>query len=199
MVSGYITAVESTKPRPPGATDLVSVEQLARELGPRIYHVALRVLGDETDAEDAVQQAFTDAVRGVSGFRGEASASTWMWRIAHHAMGKTLRRRARKEVQLLSLSELGPSGGEVCDAVPVTPEEAVDQARIVDLAIRCLDQLPAAERELLALRDLEGLSVREVSEILGMSIAATKSRIHRARLALRRAVRLLAKTEQEAL
>jgi len=188
----------SPRPNEAAATEpSISVARLAREIGPRIYHVAFRVLGNETDAEDAVQQAFTDALRGAEGFRGDASPSTWMWRIAHHAMGKILRRRARKEVQLLPLSELGPAGDEVCDAAPLSPEEAVDQARILQLAIECLAGLPAAEREILALRDLEGLSLREVALVLGISVAATKSRVHRARLALRRDVRMLAKTQEE--
>ncbi|MBL4683587.1 MAG: RNA polymerase sigma factor [Nannocystaceae bacterium] len=158
-----------------------------RTLGPRIYHVACRALGSAADAEDVVQLAFLDAVGAIDEFRGEASLDTWIWRIAHRRIGKALRRRSRKEAPVVPLESLGPLGDAPC--IPMS-EETIDRERLARLSLECLGELPAADREILAMRDLEGLSNMEVAGALDLSLAAVKSRIHRARLMLRRAVNL---------
>lgn len=159
----------------------------ANTLGPRLFHVALRVLHSEADAEDVVQQTFTDAIRASDDFRGEASVDTWIWRIGHRQIGKALRRRTRKDAPLVPLAALGPDGDAPCQPVS---ESGLDQSRQMQAALACLAELPAAQRELLAMRDLEGLSNDEVAAAMELSVAAVKSRVHRARLSLRHAVNL---------
>ncbi len=163
------------------------IAQRVRDLGPRLYHVAFRALGSEADAEDVVQMSFLDAVRAIGEFRHDAALDTWIWRIVHRRIGKALRRRSRKERPLVSLDALGPAGDAPC--MPVT-EDIIDRERLTRISLQCLSELPAADREILALRDLEGLSNAEVAGALDVTVAAVKSRVHRARLALRRAVNL---------
>lgn len=173
------------------AGNLDAFEALTNRYERRVYSLALRMLRQEQDAEDVTQQTFLSALENLGGFRGEASFSTWLLRIATHAAHKIIRKR--KGLYTVSLEE-ATEGTNDSDAVPhpeyiadwrQSPEELVHQHEIKRLLDEALIQLDEKHRLVFLLRDVEGLSVRETAEALGLSEANTKVRLLRARLQLR--------------
>lgn len=173
------------------AGDLDAFEALTNRYERRVYSLALRMLRQEQDAEDVTQQTFLSALENLGGFRGEASFSTWLLRIATHAALKIIRKR--NGLNTVSLEE-ATEGTNDLDAVPhpeyiadwrQSPEELVHQHEIKRLLDEALGQLDEKHRLVFLLRDVEGLSVRETAEALGLSEANTKVRLLRARLQLR--------------
>jgi RNA polymerase sigma-70 factor (ECF subfamily) len=171
--------------------NLDAFEALTNRYEQRVYSLALRMLRQEQDAEDVTQQTFLSAIENLGGFRGEASFSTWLLRIAAHAALKIIRKR--KGLNTISLEE-ATEGTNDSDAVPhpeyiadwrQSPEELVHQHEIKRLLDEALSQLDEKHRLVFLLRDVEGLSVRETAEALGLSEANTKVRLLRARLQLR--------------
>ena len=173
------------------AGDLAAFEALATRHERRIFTVARRITGNEPDAEDVTQQAFLSALENLEGFREEAGFASWLQRIATHAALKVLRkRRGLPTVSLEAVTE--PQEGY--DTVPhpeyiadwrESPEQLVgrnETARLIDEALKELDD---KHRVIFLLRDVEGLSVRETAEALGLSEANVKVRLLRARLQLR--------------
>jgi RNA polymerase sigma-70 factor (ECF subfamily) len=135
----------------------------------------------DLDAEDALQDAFVAAWRGAAGFRGEDSARSWLLSIARHALHRLHRRRVGEPESLLSIDDLGlRADWGVLDSPLDRLAEREDRERLA----RALAALPEAERETLVLRDLEELSGDEVARMTGVTLAAMKSRLHRARLHL---------------
>ncbi|MGN6554367.1 MAG: sigma-70 family RNA polymerase sigma factor [Verrucomicrobiota bacterium] len=173
------------------AGDLDAFEALATRYEQRVYSLALRIVRHEHDAEDVTQQTFLSAMEHLSGFRGEASFSTWLLRIATHAALKILRKR--KGLDLISL-EAATEPAESSEAIPhpefiadwrQSPEELVERREIQQLLNDSLAQLDEKHRLVFLLRDVEGLSIKETAETLGLSEANTKVRLLRARLWLR--------------
>src|SRR5579864_618857 len=173
------------------AGNLDAFEALTNRYERRVYSLALRMLRQEQDAEDVTQQTFLSALENLGGFRGEASFSTWLLRIATHAALKIIRKR--KGLNTVSLEEATEETND-SDAVPhpeyiadwrQSPEELVHQHEIKRLLDEALSQLDEKHRLVFLLRDVEGLSVRETAEALGLSEANTKVRLLRARLQLR--------------
>ena len=173
------------------AGDLAAFEALATRHERWIFTVARRITGNEPDAEDVTQQAFLSALENLEGFREEAGFASWLQRIATHAALKVLRkRRGLPTVSLEAVTE--PQEGY--DTVPhpeyiadwrESPEQLVgrnETARLIDEALKELDD---KHRVIFLLRDVEGLSVRETAEALGLSEANVKVRLLRARLQLR--------------
>jgi RNA polymerase sigma-70 factor, ECF subfamily len=157
----------------------------------RVYSLALRMLQQEQDAEDVTQQTFLSALENLAGFRGEASFSTWLLRIATHAALKVIRKR--KGLDTVSLEE-ATEATDNSDAVPhpeyiadwrQSPEELVHNNEIRRLLDEALSHLDEKHRMVFLLRDVEGFSVKETAEALGLSEANTKVRLLRARLQLR--------------
>lgn len=173
------------------AGDLNAFEALATRYEQRVYSLALRIVRHEHDAEDVTQQTFLSAMEHLSGFRGEASFSTWLLRIATHAALKILRKR--KGLDLISL-EAATEPAEHSEAIPhpefiadwrQSPEELVERREVQQLLNESLAQLDEKHRLVFLLRDVEGLSIKETAETLGLSEANTKVRLLRARLWLR--------------
>jgi RNA polymerase sigma-70 factor (ECF subfamily) len=171
--------------------NLDAFEALTNRYEQRVYSLALRMLRQEPDAEDVTQQTFLSALENLGGFRGEASFSTWLLRIAAHAALKIIRKR--KGLNTVSLEE-ATEGTDDSDAIPhpeyiadwrQSPEELVHQHEIKRLLDEALIQLDEKHRLVFLLRDVEGLSVRETAETLGLTEANTKVRLLRARLQLR--------------
>jgi RNA polymerase sigma-70 factor, ECF subfamily len=163
-----------------GTPDLVAFEQLVAEYGDRVFGIALRVTGSPSDAEEVMQEAFLQAFRSWSTFRGEAAPTTWLYRIAVNAA--LARVRARPNVELLSEGEQG------VDVVDWTADaaQAVLRGELRQQIEAGITRLPEELRVTLILRDVEGLSTAETSAALEISEAAVKSRLHRARALLRR-------------
>jgi RNA polymerase sigma-70 factor (ECF subfamily) len=173
------------------AGELDAFEALTTRYEQRVYSLALRMLRQEQDAEDVTQQTFLSALENLKGFRGEASFATWLFRIATHAALKVIRKR--KGLEMVSL-EAATEASEQDDFVPhpefiadwrQSPEQLVHQNEIQRLLDEALGRLDEKHRLVFLLRDVEGLSIRETAEALGLSEANTKVRLLRARLQLR--------------
>jgi RNA polymerase sigma-70 factor (ECF subfamily) len=173
------------------AGELDAFEALTNRYERRVYSLALRMLRQEQDAEDVTQQTFLSALENLSGFRGDASFATWLLRIATHAALKVIRKR--KGLDTVSL-EAATEEREGYDTVPhpeyiadwrQSPEELVRKNEIQRLLDDALAKLDEKHRLVFLLRDVEGLSVKEAAEALGLSEANTKVRLLRARLQLR--------------
>jgi RNA polymerase sigma-70 factor (ECF subfamily) len=163
------------------AGDVEAFAEIVRRHEPRLRLVLVRILHDERDVEEAVQDAFVQAWRSLERYRGEAALFTWLYRIGVNAALARVRRRGPTLVELGSLeSRAGPQPEG--DARPDTAAEAGDiRKRLVE----ALGELPFEYREAVVLRDVAGLSNEEVAAAVGISLAAAKSRIHRGRLQLR--------------
>ena len=157
----------------------------------RIYRLGLKIVHDQQDAEDVLQETFISAYRHLDSFRGDAQFSTWLYRIATNAA--LMKLRARKPIA--SLDEPSPDGSEA-DMMPnlvdwsATPEEMLLNGEIRTQMDDALASLPEILRVVFVLRDVEGLSVEETARVLDISVPNVKTRLHRARLALRECLSL---------
>jgi RNA polymerase sigma-70 factor (ECF subfamily) len=143
---------------------------------------------DPEDAKDVLQDTLLAMARSVRDFRGASSMSTWLYRIARSFCIKK-RRRGRSVAAGSLSSDSGHGSGVLQVADPGrNPEEAVENREVEALLARAISGLAPMYREVLVLRDLEGLSAAQVAEILDVSIESVKSRLHRARLAVRAAL-----------
>jgi RNA polymerase sigma-70 factor (ECF subfamily) len=151
-----------------------AVDELLARYEPRIYRFGLRMCGDEDSAREVLQETMLAAFRNLASFRGQASLSTWLFQIARSFCIKE-RRGVRASVEL---------SAEIADGAP-SPESSA-HAREIGLALsNAIADLPADQREVLVLRDVEGLSAEEAASVVGIEVGALKSRLHRARMALR--------------
>jgi len=171
--------------------DLDAFEALTNRYEQRVYSLALRMLRQEQDAEDVTQQTFLSAMQNLGGFRGDASFSTWLLRIASHAALKVIRKRKGLDTTSLEeATEEEDSYGSIPHPEYIadwrqSPEELVRKNEIQRLLDDALGKLDEKHRMVFLLRDVEGLSVKEAAEALGLSEANTKVRLLRARLQLR--------------
>jgi len=168
----------------------VVFDRLYRDHVDRIYRFAQRLCGQVEDAQDLVQDTFLNAYRGLEGFRGDAQVSTWLYRIAARACLRLRRKRKGEPARELSLDEFIPtSEGEFRLQVPtdgLSPEEALENKELKRALHQAIQKLPNKYRVVLVLRDMEGLTAKEVGTIMGLNERAVKSRLHRARLFVRR-------------
>ncbi len=152
-----------------------------------MYRVALRMCGEKEDAEDTLQEAFVKAFMFLESFRGDSSFRTWLFRIAANSCFAS---RRKKQVDALSLDSYfenrdgSPAPMEVPDW-SFDPEKHLLDKEMAGMLERQIAALPQEYRLVLILRDIEGFSAQEVSEITGLSIPAVKSRLHRARVFVR--------------
>lgn len=156
----------------------------------RIYSYALKMCGNREDALEILQEAFTNAFQGIGKFRGEARLSTWLYRIAANSCRMHHRKSKFEPDHFVNLSEaMVTEEGESFLQIPDESQDPVREAMGRELG-RALKQailrLPPRYRSVFVLRDIEKLTAEEVSGIMGISIAAVKSRLHRARLFLRK-------------
>jgi len=171
--------------------DLDAFETLASRHERQVFSLAMRLLRHHQDAEDVTQQALLSALENLEGFRGEASFATWLLRIATHAALKIIRKR--KGLPVVSLEE-NTEPSEESEHIPhpefiadwrQSPEELAHQREVQRLLEEALDSLDEKHRLVFLLRDVEGLSIRETAQALGLTEANTKVRLLRARLELR--------------
>jgi RNA polymerase sigma-70 factor (ECF subfamily) len=169
--------------------DEKAYEELVRTQGGRLLAVTRRILGDEDDARDAVQEAFLSAFKSIDRFQGGSLISTWLHRIAVNAALMKLRsRRRRPEDPIDDLLPKYLDDGH--PAQPAVPWRDLSDAQLIRGEAReqvrsAIEKLPDAYRTVLVLRDIEELDTAEVAESLGMTKNAVKTRLHRARQALR--------------
>ena len=176
--------VESFREGKPGAFDAI-----VRAHQDRVYSFCVRMLSDREDALDVAQEVFLSAYRNLSGFRGEASLSTWLLRIATNRCLNRIRQRAaraaREVAQTLAEgndeSSFQPPGRE--EDRPDRLVETRETGKILEAAIARLDE---DSRMLVILSDVEGFSYEELSGAVGIPLGTVKSKLHRARMALRK-------------
>jgi RNA polymerase sigma-70 factor (ECF subfamily) len=167
---------------------LHSAEDIFRQHLPRIYSLARRMLGNETDIEDVVQEVLLQVVRKLGSFRGQAEVTTWLHRVTVNCALLHRRRNApcRARQVWAPVEEVLERGhGPVGQDRPDQRAVAEETRKLIELAI---DRLPDMYRHPFVLSDIEGLSNAEIGEVLGLSLAAVKSRLHRARMLLRDAL-----------
>jgi RNA polymerase sigma-70 factor (ECF subfamily) len=173
------------------AGDEPAFEALLCRYEARVYRLAFRLTGNQGDAQDVLQEAFLAAYRGLSAFRRESRFSTWLYRIATNAALMHRRARMRRPFESLTaflprFDEDGVHAGAPADLRAASrADELLDRKLLAEKAQAGLDRLPSPYRAAFVLRDLEEMTTEEVAELLGLTAAAVRQRVHRARLMLR--------------
>lgn len=170
------------------AKDPEAYRQLMNEVGNSLYNIAFRIVKDQENAHEIVQETFLKMVKNIDHFEGRSSLKTWLYRIAVNEALMSL----RKELPPLSESveDLLPRYNPEQIAQPFPewaedPEKKVSDSEFHEFYRQCVDSLPETLRTAYILKDVEDLSEDEICEILGITKSAVKNRAHRARLMLR--------------
>ena len=162
--------------------DVNAFEALVRAYEKNVYTLALRMMGNAQDAEDMAQEAFLKAYNSLPGFRGDSRFSVWLYRIVSNVCLDQLRKKSKRPTVSLSMED--GDGEETQLDLPDTaqsPEEALEKKLTREAVRRGLAQLPEDARQILLLREIQGLSYEEIGEALGLEAGTVKSRIFRAR------------------
>ncbi|MEZ5294469.1 MAG: sigma-70 family RNA polymerase sigma factor [Vicinamibacterales bacterium] len=172
--------------------DDLAFEQVFRRYGARMLATARRLLVNDEDARDAVQEAMLSAFKAVNRFEGGAQIGTWLHRIVVNAALMRLRTRRRKPET--GIDDLLPAfhadGHRIISAgEDACPERTLEQRQMLGLLRQCVNELPDTYRQVYVLRDVEELSSEEVAAAMGLTPNAVKIRLHRARQALMTLVR----------
>lgn len=165
--------------------DASAIEALLERFQRRVYGFSMRMCGDETDAEDVLQETLLTAARSLPTFKGDSSFSTWLYTVARSFCIKQRRRGKFAPEHELSLATDVPREGPLVVDPGRTPEMSVETRELGAALDEALAYLDPDQREVLLLRDVEGLTAPEVGKVLGVSAEAVKSRLHRARAAVR--------------
>ncbi len=163
------------------ATSTSDFDALVEEHSSFVYNVAFRMMGNNEDAEDVAQDAFLSAYRAFERFRGESRVTTWLYRITMNAALM----RLRKTKLARSLTHTGIEDVEVADW-STTPDRGAQNSELQDKLRQGINRLEPDLRAAVVLRDVQGLSNAEAAEALEITVPALKSRLHRARVLLRK-------------
>ena len=167
--------------RPESEAEAVDFEALVEEHSSFVYNVAYKMMGNPEDAEDVAQDAFLSAYRAFHRFRGESRASTWLYRITVNSALM----RLRKTKLSRQLTQTGLEDMEIVDWA-ASPEKEAANAELGEKLQDGIGRLEPDLRAAVVLRDVQGFSNAEAAEALEITVAALKSRLHRARLLLRK-------------
>ena len=171
------------------AGEAQAFEVLVRQYGGRMLATARRLVGNEDDARDVVQEAFLAALRAIDGFAGAARLSTWLHRIVINAALMRLRtRRRRREESIDALLPRFDEDGRWAEPVSrddMSSEALFERAESRAIVRRAIERLPLNYKTVLLLRDIEEVDTDEAASLLGLTPNAVKTRLHRARQALR--------------
>lgn len=169
------------------AGDQDAFAQLVRDNEKRVYNLALRMVGDPDDALDLSQEAFLNAWKGLGGFKGDSAFSTWVYRLASNVCLDFLRAKKRRQ-ELVdpahSLDDQDAPTPPVDEGL--RPDEQLERKERSASLHRALGDLPDHHRQILVMRELSGLSYQEISQVLKLDLGTVKSRLTRARTALRK-------------
>jgi RNA polymerase sigma-70 factor (ECF subfamily) len=167
------------------AGDAQALEQLLERHQAQVYRFGMKMCGDPEDAKDVLQETLLAMARGVRDFRGASSISTWLYTIARSFCIKKHRKSKFAPADERSLDADGaPEEPQLADDAK-SPEEVLAGKQIEHALEQALGALEPIYREVLVLRDIEGLTAPEVADVLGVTVQAVKSRLHRARLSVR--------------
>lgn len=179
------------------AGDSQAFDMLIKRYEAKVYNMALRLTGNRHDAYDLAQEVFLKVYRYLAQFRSQSTFSTWLYRIVTNSFYDEMRKKKRRPAVAVSLDErIETSDGEIRRELPSTdsgPEELSLQRELQHLVQQALSSLPEDYRVVLVLRDLEAYTYDEIATVLDLNLGTVKSRISRARLALRK---LLQQEEQ---
>jgi len=153
----------------------------------QVYSVAYRFMGNPEDASDLAQEAFVRAFRAIKSFRGEASFKTWLYHIIANVCRDELRKRKRQPVVSLDAPIVTEDGfiAREQDDWSLAPERVYESIELQETLQKLLNQLTPEYRQVLVLREIQGFTYEEIAQILECSLGTVKSRINRARKALR--------------
>jgi len=160
--------------------DQAAFSALVEHYQHEVYTAAYLLLGNAQDAEDAAQEAFLRAYRGLARYRGEAAFGTWLFRVAVRAAADQRRRRWRMRRE----EELGGAGPALPPVLDASPEQRAQ----VRLLLEAMAALPPARRKPLVLREVYGYQYAEMASLLGKPIGTVKAAVHRGRLAVKEAL-----------
>lgn len=164
-------------------------ESLVQEYAPKVYALALRLCRNSTEAEEAVQDTFLQAIKSWGSFRGESKPSTWLYTIAVRACRR--RRRVLSRQRVPALGTLMPFRDATVADMPSgapSPEEIQEEAELEAALQRAIVRLPEAFRLAVVLKDILELPTEDVASVMGVKHDTVKTRVHRARLMLRKAI-----------
>jgi RNA polymerase sigma-70 factor (ECF subfamily) len=178
--------VTNDAPRP-GDPAPAAVRWLFDNEAPRLYSLALRLCRNDQDAQDMVQEVFLQAQRRWSTYRGDAAPSTWLYAIAAHACKTRLRRKGGADRRAPAMSQLAPWTEATIAALPAAPGAAIDH-EATEAVHAAILKLPEPFRQSLIFKDILDLPVADAAQALGIKPATLKTRVHRARLFLRKAL-----------
>jgi RNA polymerase sigma-70 factor (ECF subfamily) len=168
--------------------DRALFEILMRRHNQRVYRAARAIVSDETEVEDAMQQAYINAFTHLHQFEARSLFSTWLTRIV---VNEAIARRRRLRLAESRLETFDENRGDSMETMPSAQPSPEDQAysqELLQVLEQAVDALPDSYRLVFVLRDVEGLSTSETSEGLGLGEEAVKTRLHRARAMLRRSI-----------
>lgn len=166
------------------AGDGAAFELLMRRHNRRLYRIAVSVLRDAADAEDALQEAYLAAYRAIGSFRGEASLATWLSKLVlNHCLAR--RRKEQRRDGIFSIVPESAESDAAFDADDETPDRALVRAELRELLERKVGELPEAFRTVFMMRCVEELSVEETAQLLNIPEATVRTRQFRARSLLR--------------
>ncbi len=170
------------------ARDEDAFTELVRTYQHKVFNVVFRIVGDRAEAEEVAQEVFVSVFKHVDGFRGDSKFTTWMYRIAtNHARNRVkylARRSQRAHQDLADTSEEAVADGHLGERMPGPHEVAVGK-ELEEIIRDGLAELPEIHRTIVVLRDIEHLSYTEIAEVVDLAEGTVKSRLFRARAALK--------------
>lgn len=169
--------------------DMEAFETLIEVYQKRMINYCYRMLGNRSDAEDAAQEVFVKVFRFIDKFSGDASFSTWLYKVASNVCLDFLRKHKKPEHQAVSLYQTNSDGEEFdlhIEDSTYSPYEQLKQTEAQRALALALDKLSAEHKNVIVLRDIHGLSYEEIGRIVGAAEGTVKSRINRARLQLQK-------------
>ena len=155
----------------------------------KILNYCYRMLGNRTDAEDATQEVFVKLYRFIGSFTGQSAFSTWLYKIASNVCLDFLRKSKKQKTETISLHQQNSEGEEFLLGIEdkgLTPYETAQMNEAQRALHKALMQLSEEQRRVIVLRDVEGLSYDEIAAVMGIAEGTVKSRINRARQALKK-------------
>ena len=174
--------------------DKSAFEIIMRRHNPKLFRVARAILKNDAEAEDALQEAYLAAYRGMTGFEGTAPLSTWLTRIVINESLGRLRKRKRHDVvvEFAGSGEPSPEAQDLAadSASDESPEQQTFQSQLRELLERKIDSLPLNFRTVFIMREVEDMTVEETAQCLGIPAATVRTRLHRARAQLRESLAL---------
>ncbi|MBI1746744.1 MAG: sigma-70 family RNA polymerase sigma factor [Acidobacteria bacterium] len=169
--------------------DHVAFEELVTRYQRRVYGLAYRLTSNTAEAEDVLQEVFLQVYQKINNFRGESAFYSWLYKITLNTTYMRMRKRQRRREEPIedALPKFGEDGSftQMVSKFSLSPETEALRAEARRLTAAAIDTLAEEYKTVLILRDIEGLPAAEVGAMLGLSIPAIKSRLHRARLFLR--------------